>query len=134
MKKALFLLALIPSIALASHPHDCPSVKALKDGGINKKMFEDTDGHWYGGRSAMKYDTQYLWTFAILDVKASTNDKAFVLANLALKALSYQQGPTKGRTEDEVYCLYQAGKYSAVAISPPLADIPRIRISWYSYA
>jgi hypothetical protein len=125
MRKLLYLLALVPLISFA-HPNKCPNVNEIKKMGINKRLFQDAKHDWYGGRSSLNYGTEYLWTFAIIDIKAKTNNEAYSRASWALKLLSYQAGPTKGRSQEEVYCLYNAGKYAAVAISPPLQDIPNM--------
>lgn len=133
MKKYLLtlLVILLPIGCLAKDeaiPRKCPDVKLIRQVGINNRLFKDSNGLWYGGRSSQYYNTNQHWTFIIGNISADDNDEAHRYANAALKTIRLDRGPMQGRDRNEYVCLYMNHlDYLALTVTPPLKQDDRMK-------
>ena len=123
MKKTLILLvclSLTSAYAFPPMPASCPNVIQIKSRGLSNNLAQDSNGHWYAGRTAEFYGTPQKWTFVIGDIFANSKVEALAEAYEALQSIVYVSGPVKAPSEKWL-CLYSNREgFPTGAIYPPI--------------
>lgn len=100
-------------------PSNCPSSHAIRAQGVSTRVIK-LDGAWIAGRRHLKYNTDNLWTFVLMDIRAASSSDAYDKATKALKSLNFQFGPVI--VENRWVCVYNTREgYPGYTINPPIA-------------
>ncbi len=125
MKMAFILLSmlLVTAIyAMPPKPASCPSIIEIKAKGLSNNLAQDSNGHWYAGRTAQFYGTPQKWTFVIGDIFANSKAEALAEAYEALQSIIYVSGPEIAPSQKWL-CLYSnAEGFPTGALFPPIND------------
>jgi hypothetical protein len=123
MISVILALFLTTAYSLPPKPAFCPHIMQIKARGLSHHLAQDSNGHWYAGRTAEFYGTPQQWTFVIGDIFANSKIEALAEAYEALTSIVYVSGPDIAPSQKWL-CLYaNAEGFPTGAIYPPINDL-----------
>lgn len=118
--KLLSIAVLAVSLpAFAEKPERCPDVSAINAVKFKQSNVKNENGAWTMSSGIRQFDTKEAWMFILYGIQAENQKEAFDKGLVAIKSLTYMQGPEEVMLGSWA-CAYRTSEgYMATAVTLP---------------